>query len=103
MWRINDVPIFEHSWQTRRGTDWQSEHKKQAQQQDSVHDMVYLLEEIQHQHWQRKLPNIHVRSVNIVKLLVNLLVFRNVQSAIINSLAGLGSLSQEHLMQIAES
>ena len=51
----------------RRGTDWQSEHRKQAQQHDLEHDMVFPFDATQDQHWRRKMPNTHAPFVNTVK------------------------------------
>ena len=71
MWRISDVPIFEHSWQTRRGTDWQSEHKKQAQQHDLELDTVYPFDVMQGRLWLRNPPSTPVQFVNTARSPVN--------------------------------
>ena len=102
MWRINDVPIFEHSWQTRRGTDWQSEHKKQAQQHDLELDTVFPFDETLDQRWPRKTPSIHVQFVSTARSPASHEAFGPVASATTPSLVALGNHSPEPLMQTTE-
>ena len=103
MWHISDAPIFENSWQTRRGTDWQSEHRKQAQQHDSELDTVYPFDETQDLHWLRKTPSTLAQFVNTARSLANHEASGSVQSAITHSLVAHGNLSHVHLMRTTES
>jgi hypothetical protein len=101
-WRINDALIFENSLQTRRGTDWQSEHRKQVQQHDSEHDTVYPFDEMQDLHWQRKMLGILALFASTARSLANHEVSGSVPSATTHSLEAHGNPSHEHLMRTTE-
>ena len=102
MWHISDAPIFENSWQTRRGTDWQSEHRKQAQQHDSELGTVYPFDATQVQLWLRKTPDTPAQFASIERSHANHEVSGLAPSATTPSLVAHGNHSPEPLMQTAE-
>ncbi len=97
MWHISDAPNFENSLQTRRGTDWQSEHRKQVQQHDLEQGTVCPYDETQAQHWPKRQQNIPVRFANIAKSAVFQSESGLAESASTHLLAALGNHSHEHL------
>jgi hypothetical protein len=88
--------------QTRRGTDWQSEHRKQAQQHDSELDTVYPFDVTQVQLWPRRTPNTLARFASIERSHGNHEVSGLAPSATTPSLVAHGNHSPEPLMQTAE-
>tara|TARA_B100001564_G_scaffold13701_1_gene10800 strand:+ start:353 stop:787 length:435 start_codon:yes stop_codon:yes gene_type:complete len=88
--------------QTRRGTDWQSEHRKQAQQHDSELDTVCPFDETQDLHWLRKTPSTLAQFASTARSLANHEASGSVQSATTHSLVAHGNLSHVHLMRTTE-
>ena len=101
-WRITDAPNCEHSLQTRRGTDWQSEHRKQAQQHDLELDTVYPYDETQVQPWQRRTPSTPAQFASTERSLVSPGAFGPAESATTPSLVAHGNHSPEPPMRTTE-
>jgi hypothetical protein len=101
-WRISDAPNFENSLQTRRGTDWQSEHRKQAQQHDLELGTVCPSDETLDQHWPRKTPSTHVQFASTARSHASHEAFGPAASVTTPSQAALGNHSPEPPMQTTE-
>ena len=102
MWHSNDAWNFEISWQNRRGTDWQSEHKKPVQLHVSEHGTVSLFDEMQALLWPSDPENTPAPCASTPRSSANRLASGLARSATIPLPEVLGSRSLEHPIQTTE-
>ena len=96
MWPRRAVPSYVKSLQTRRGTDWQSAHKRQEQPQNSEHVTVYPSVVTPQLQWQRRVQSILALFVNTARSPADPLEFGTVASVDTPSLAAHGNHSPVH-------